>query len=160
GGFYDQVQVVNVTRNVVLLDKWVYQDPDQLGDLGVGASRGRSLPFTLPADHDGEGDIQFIVTTDAGNFVKRFDAVGNPGVFNTQSITRSSVLAGDFPDLVIDPGSLELAPGSTLKTGSQITATWSDTNAGFSPTSTSWVDRVKLIYLPTGQVVATTDVPY
>ncbi len=159
GGFYDQVIVVNTTRNVTLLDRWVYYDPDVLGDIGPGGSQNRTLGLQLPADHDGEGDLQFTVITDAGNFLKRFDTEGNPDNANSQSITRPSLLIGDFPDLVVQPGSL-LVDSTDVETGQQVTVQWTIDNAGVTPTSGSWVDGVTVINTTTGQTVASGTVAY
>src|SRR5439155_3698267 len=106
GGFYDEVLVQNTSHSVTLADNWVYFDPSASGDIAAGATQNRSAQLQLPSDHDGAGDIKFTVVTDAGNFVKRYDATGAADNSNTQSVTKTSVLAGDIPDLVVGAGSI------------------------------------------------------
>ena len=168
GGFYDEVKVTNTSQNVVVFDDWSYYDPAAPGNGNIegGGSRARAAVLHLPQDQGGVGNILFTVTTDAGNFVKRFDASGNADNGNTASLTLTSALTGSFPDLVVPQASVTFntsagpVPPNPLDTGASVTVRWDDQNVGNGPTDTSWSDSVTIVDTTTGQPLASASVPY
>ena len=55
---------------------------------------------------------------------------------------------------------LQISPPSGLQSGADILITWSDSNTGNRPVGISFVDRVEIKNLTTGETLASTTVPY
>ena len=54
GGYYDEIDVQNVTRDVTLYDDFIYIDPSgYCAALPVNGSQSQSATLRLPTDHNG-----------------------------------------------------------------------------------------------------------
>ncbi|HKM53713.1 MAG TPA: SdrD B-like domain-containing protein, partial [Isosphaeraceae bacterium] len=73
-------------------------------------------------------------------------------------------LPGEYIGVVLGPvlsvTSLAITPSSGLVSGTSVTISWDDANAGGIPATTSFADRVTITNMTTGQVLGEADVPY
>ena len=154
GGWYDELQVQNTSQNnQVLGDFWVYYDPSTQGDIPVNGNGAQSYAFLLPPGAAGTGNLQFTVTTNAGNFIKEGNASGNAYSNNTSSTTVYSQLQGVFPDLTAK--NLTVTP-QTWQSGNTVTVGWDDVNIGDADVSGAFADAVVVQQVDAqGNVLAT-----
>ncbi|MFO1403439.1 MAG: CARDB domain-containing protein [Azonexus sp.] len=155
-GWFDRIRVTNQTTSAVLVDQQLrYELP--AGDvLATGASAARSFSFRLADGNAGVGNLLIQVTADQnvsgmGTLVE-VNAGGTGESNNSASLSLTSTLAS-YPDLV--PENCTLSPSTDFQPGQQVTASWSTVNRGDRAADRGWSERLEVVNLTTGAVVAT-----
>ena len=157
--FTDRITVTNKTTGNSLGTQNITYDESSAGPIAAGASISRQFSFTLPNATAGTGQIEFSVTTNAGNTVVESNSDGTATTNNTADATITSSLA-PYPDLQVTSVRVA-APGGMLAGGSYI-LNWDDANSGdaATPVATSWTDRVIITNDTTGKTLVDIQVPY
>ncbi len=129
------------------------------GPITPGASPGLQFSFTLPDGVAGTGQIQFTVTTNAGNTVAEGNPGGTASTNNTAAVTITSALAS-YPDLQVT--NVAVAAPSGMVAGGTYVLSWDDANNGAAttPAGTSWNDQVTITNMTTGTTLTNVSVPY
>ncbi|MEN9492563.1 MAG: hypothetical protein RJA63_3012, partial [Pseudomonadota bacterium] len=113
----------------------------------------RQAVLHLPEGVSGSGDLQVIVTTDASNMQTE---IGKDEENNSASLVISSALKA-YANLKVEE--LLLTPGGSWQAGDVVSVSWRTANAGSAAAAGSWMERVELVNLTTGVVVASLDLP-
>ncbi len=157
--FTDSIVVTNTTIGQTLGSGTVTYNEGTAGPIVPGASPAMQFAFTLPDAVAGTGQIQFTVTTNAGNTVVESNPGGTASTNNTASVTVASTLAS-YPDLQVT--NLAVAAPSGMIAGGTYALSWDDANSGAAatPAGTSWSDQVTITNTTTGTTLANVSVPY
>jgi YD repeat-containing protein len=148
GDFGERVVVRNADTGAVVLQAAVPYREAVGGPLAPGASAARSVRLRLPDGPAGTGNLVVSVETDADNAQPEVGAaLGN----NVASLAVTSVLA-PYADLQVD--GLALAPASDWQAGDSVSVSWNAVNRGSGAAVGAWSERVQLLNLTTGTVVA------
>lgn len=155
GSWFDQVTILNQTRNKVLAQDYVYYDATRFGDIASQGSKAALYNFTLPEGPDGAGTIVVTITSDFYNNVIELPAPAAENN-NTGTTTVSSTLR-NYPDLQVQ--TLAISPAG-LQSGNTATISWQDANTGAAAAGGLITDSVVVRNTTTGEWLLNTSVAY
>jgi Ca2+-binding RTX toxin-like protein len=76
---------------------------------------------------------------------------------NIWALLQTSALADG---IILGIAGLDATPAGELRTGEELTLTWTTENRGIVPTDMVWNDRITIVNVATGQTVGSVTVPY
>ncbi len=120
--------------------------------VGPGLTIERSARFILPSTRIGSGLIEVSVLVDSTGTVNEFNRFGL-AERNNAARTTVTAIAVVLPDLVV--GAVTPTPSGAFAAGSTVQVAWTTTNSGQAPVNGAWRERLRVINLSNGAVVAT-----
>lgn len=153
GTWGDRVVVKNETANKVILDTTLPYDASGIGQIAPNSSIDRQVPFHIPDNADGIGQLSIAITTDASNTVFENNQSGTAEANNSAQATIEATL-----DLQV--AGLTVEPATQLQSGNTVIIRWNDTNTGALSTIGSWNDRVVVVNTTTATTLLDTLVFY
>ncbi len=120
--------------------------------VGPGLTIERSARFVLPSTRIGSGLIEASVLVDSTGAVNEFNRLGLAERNNGARTTFTANAVG-LPDLVVGP--VTPTPSGAFVPGSSVSVAWTVSNGGQAPVSGAWRERLRVINLTNGAVVAT-----
>ncbi len=112
---------------------------DSGGPIGANDSRSRQQTFIIPEGNVAVGQLQFSVTTEAGNAFFEYNA-NSTGETNNNATTTINVSLAPYADLAI---SNVTSPTLVIGDPATVTVAWRVANVGEKATGiVSWIDQV------------------
>jgi hypothetical protein len=150
----DGILILNTNSGSIILNtttNYNLADPGN-GALAPGDFRDRALSFTVPKDANANGVFLITVTADSAHQLFEYSPNPPAGLSNS-----ASLLVVSAPDLQV--ANLSVQP-PILTSGTNLTVTWQDTNAGSAVALGSWFDRVTIVNTNLGLTLLDTTLYY